>query len=131
MKRVCIALVRFYQKYLSPRKRHPSCRYTPTCSCYALEAFEKRGFFVGLALAVWRILRCNPFSPGGYDPVPDRGFGRKIKYRDLDRLAAEMRKNGEMLFDYETDDSGVGTREKYKPKKLPKYDRTGDKPKNP
>ena len=64
-----IWLIRLYQKFISPIK--PSCcRFTPTCSAYALEAFRKRGFFVGLALTVWRILRCNPFSKGGYDPVP-------------------------------------------------------------
>ena len=71
MKHLCILLVRFYQKFLSPLKR-PCCRFTPTCSQYALEAFEKRGFFVGFGLTVWRILRCNPFCPGGYDPVPEK-----------------------------------------------------------
>ncbi len=66
-----IWLVRLYQKTISPIK--PSCcRFTPTCSAYAIEAFQKRGFFIGLALTVWRILRCNPFSKGGYDPVPER-----------------------------------------------------------
>ncbi len=79
MKRVCIALIRFYQKYLSPLKSHPSCRFTPTCSAYAIEAFTKRGFFVGFALTVWRILRCNPFCAGGYDPVPESGFSNKGK----------------------------------------------------
>lgn len=63
-------MIRFYQKYLSPLKRHPSCKYVPTCSQYAIEAYEKYGFFKGTALSVWRILRCNPFSKGGYDPVP-------------------------------------------------------------
>ena len=72
MKHVCIWLIRFYQKYLSPMKRRPSCRFTPTCSAYALEAFQKRGFFVGFGLTVWRILRCNPFGKWGYDPVPER-----------------------------------------------------------
>ncbi len=70
MKKVCIKMIRFYQKYLSPLKRHPSCKYVPTCSQYAIEAYEKYGFFKGTALSVWRILRCNPFSKGGYDPVP-------------------------------------------------------------
>lgn len=74
MKYVCIALVRFYQKYLSPLKRRPCCRFTPTCSAYAVEAFQKRGFFVGIILTVWRILRCQPLCPGGYDPVPKVGF---------------------------------------------------------
>lgn len=72
MKYVCIWLIRFYQKFLSPLKRNPCCRFTPTCSAYALEAFTKRGFFVGLGLSVRRILRCNPFGAGGYDPVPPK-----------------------------------------------------------
>lgn len=69
-----MALIRFYQRYLSRQKAHPTCRFTPTCSSYALEAFDKRGFFAGLVLTVWRILRCSPLSPGGYDPVPETGF---------------------------------------------------------
>ena len=71
MKYVMIWLVRLYQKFISPIK--PSCcRFTPTCSAYAIEAFTKRGFFVGFGLTVWRILRCNPFCKGGYDPVPEK-----------------------------------------------------------
>ncbi len=73
MKHIMIALVKFYQRCISPIKP-PCCRFTPTCSAYAIEAFTKRGFFVGLILTVWRLLRCNPFSKGGYDPVPERGF---------------------------------------------------------
>ena len=73
MKRVMIAIVGWYQKHVSPYKP-PCCRFTPTCSAYALEAFEKRGFWMGLLLTVWRILRCNPFCKGGYDPVPEHGF---------------------------------------------------------
>ncbi|MBQ8207440.1 MAG: membrane protein insertion efficiency factor YidD [Clostridia bacterium] len=72
MKYICIALLRFYQKYISPLKGNPTCRFTPTCSSYAIEAFQKRGFFVGLALTVWRVLRCNPFCAGGYDGVPEK-----------------------------------------------------------
>lgn len=72
MKHVCIWLIRLYQKHLSPLKRNPCCRFTPTCSAYAIEAFTKRGFFVGFGLTVWRILRCNPFGAGGYDPVPPK-----------------------------------------------------------
>lgn len=72
MKHLCILLIRFYQRVLSPLKRTPTCRFTPTCSQYAIEAFEKRGFFVGFGLTVWRILRCNPFCRGGYDPVPEK-----------------------------------------------------------
>ena len=69
-----MALIRFYRRYLSGLKPCPTCRFTPTCSAYGLEAFEKRGFFVGFALTFWRILRCNPFSPYGHDPVPEKGF---------------------------------------------------------
>ena len=79
MKHVCIWLIRFYQKFLSPLKRRPTCRFTPTCSAYAVEAFQKRGFFVGFGLTVWRILRCNPFGKWGYDPVPERKSRGKMK----------------------------------------------------
>lgn len=81
MKYVCIWLIRFYRKCLSPLKRNPTCRFTPTCSAYALEAFMKRGFFVGLWLTVTRILRCQPFCAGGYDPVPERKHKRIPKYQ--------------------------------------------------
>ena len=68
MKRVLLSLIRGYQVYISPR--HPGCcRYTPTCSNYARMAIEKHGAIKGGLLAFWRILRCNPFSKGGYDPV--------------------------------------------------------------
>ena len=77
MKYLCIALIRFYRKFLSPLKRRPTCRFTPTCSAYALEAFQKRGFFAGMILTVTRIFRCNPFCPGGYDPVPLKGLRRE------------------------------------------------------
>ena len=81
MKYLCIALIKFYRKYLSRLKSNPTCRFTPTCSAYALEAYSKRGFIVGTILTVWRILRCNPFCAGGYDPVPEkktrRGNGDK------------------------------------------------------
>lgn len=70
--RFFIWLIKLYQKYLSPAKGVPSCRFTPTCSSYAIEALREWGAVVGLALTVWRILRCNPFGKGGYDPVPKR-----------------------------------------------------------
>ena len=69
MKNILIAMIRFYQKFLSPLK-HTTCPYTPTCSQYGLEAIQKYGAVKGSLLACWRILRCNPFSKGGYDPVP-------------------------------------------------------------
>ncbi len=74
MKYLCIWLIRFYRKCLSGLKRQPTCRFTPTCSAYALEAYTRRGFFVGSLLTAWRILRCQPFSKGGYDPVPEKGL---------------------------------------------------------
>ena len=72
MKRVFIYLIRLYQKYIAPLKSKPSCRFVPTCSQYAIEALETHGFFKGSYLAIYRILRCNPFCRGGYDPVPEK-----------------------------------------------------------
>jgi len=70
LKKVMICMVKFYQRNLSGLKGYSSCKYFPTCSQYAIEAIEKYGPFKGGRLAIWRILRCNPFSKGGYDPVP-------------------------------------------------------------
>ena len=70
MKIILIKIIRFYQKYLSALKGRETCIYTPTCSQYAIEAIEKHGVLKGGLLAAWRILRCNPFSNRGYDPVP-------------------------------------------------------------
>ena len=67
--RLLILPIRFYQRYISPLKP-ATCRFTPTCSQYAIEAIRKHGPFKGLALAIWRILRCNPWGGSGYDPVP-------------------------------------------------------------
>lgn len=69
MKKILIFLIRCYQKYLSPLK-NTKCPYYPSCSQYGLEAVEKYGAVKGGFLAIWRIIRCNPFSKGGYDPVP-------------------------------------------------------------
>jgi len=70
LRKLMIALIRGYQRYLSPWKRYGICKYYPTCSQYAIEAIEKYGAWRGGLLAAWRVLRCNPFSKGGYDPVP-------------------------------------------------------------
>jgi uncharacterized protein len=59
-----------YRRFLSPLKPVPSCRFHPTCSAYAVDAIEVHGAIRGLALAIWRLLRCHPFHPGGFDPVP-------------------------------------------------------------
>ena len=71
MSKILIAFVRVYQYTLSPLLG-PRCRYYPSCSNSAVEALREHGAVRGLGLATWRILRCNPFSNGGYDPVPPR-----------------------------------------------------------
>lgn len=68
MKKILISLIKFYKAYISPLTS-PKCKYIPTCSQYALDAIEKYGAIKGGCMALFRILRCNPFSKGGYDPV--------------------------------------------------------------
>lgn len=70
MKKILIALVKFYQKAISPYKGGACCRFTPTCSEYAIQALEKYGAIKGLWLSIKRILKCHPFHKGGYDPLP-------------------------------------------------------------
>lgn len=69
LKNICLFLIDFYRKFISPYKR-PCCRFYPTCSNYAYEAYLKYGFFKGIYLSLRRILKCHPFHKGGYDPVP-------------------------------------------------------------
>lgn len=85
MRQIFIWVILFYQKYLSPLKS-TKCPYFPSCSQYGLEAVRQYGAIRGGLLSMWRILRCNPFSKGGYDPVPsinsDNSNGKKeIKLR--------------------------------------------------
>jgi uncharacterized protein len=68
--RIAAAPIVVYRRFLSPLKPVPTCRFHPTCSAYAVDAIEVHGAIRGLALAVWRLLRCHPFHPGGFDPVP-------------------------------------------------------------
>jgi putative membrane protein insertion efficiency factor len=68
IKTALLGLIRLYQMFLSPLKG-PTCRFIPTCSEYACEAIRQYGPFKGFWLGLWRILRCHPFHPGGYDPV--------------------------------------------------------------
>ncbi|MCX6372472.1 MAG: membrane protein insertion efficiency factor YidD [Actinobacteria bacterium] len=71
MNRILIAFIKVYQYTMSPLLG-PRCRYYPSCSNYAVDALREHGAVRGLGLATWRLLRCNPFSNGGYDPVPPR-----------------------------------------------------------
>ncbi|MBD3426940.1 MAG: membrane protein insertion efficiency factor YidD [Candidatus Omnitrophica bacterium] len=71
MKQALIAFIRAYKKVISPLFIR-SCRFYPTCSDYAIEAIRKHGTIKGSAMSVWRLLRCNPFSRGGFDPVSEK-----------------------------------------------------------
>jgi putative membrane protein insertion efficiency factor len=68
VRRASVALIRVYRRYISPMLP-ASCRYTPSCSLYTLQAIEKYGLLRGGLMGTWRLLRCHPFSKGGFDPV--------------------------------------------------------------
>lgn len=93
MKYLVLALIKFYRKFISPLFP-PKCKYYPTCSCYAMDAVKKFGAVRGSALAVWRILRCNPWSMGGIDYVPDK-FTFKVKKFDYSALEKNTKENEE------------------------------------
>jgi putative membrane protein insertion efficiency factor len=84
LKQLLILIIKIYKIFISPLLPS-SCRFYPTCSSYALEAIESFGAFEGSILAIKRILRCHPFNPGGYDPVP--------KKEELLELKLQRRKN--------------------------------------
>ena len=71
VRRAVVALLRFYQRFLSPLLP-AACRFHPTCSEYAVQAVETHGLLRGTGMSAWRLARCQPFSTGGYDPVPPR-----------------------------------------------------------
>jgi putative membrane protein insertion efficiency factor len=81
--KLLIAFIRVYQYTLSPLLG-PRCRYYPSCSNYAVDALREHGALRGLGLATWRLLRCNPFSNGGYDPVPPRHRGCEHEHCEPD-----------------------------------------------
>lgn len=83
MKRILVYFIKFYQKNISPYKR-TTCPYYPSCSAYGLEAIEKHGAIMGGVLALWRILRCNPFSKGGCDQVPEKINIRNFRRKKID-----------------------------------------------
>ena len=72
MKNVLLACLSGYKKFVSPRLGN-NCRFVPTCSEYAMQAVESHGAAKGSLLAIWRVMRCNPFGKAGYDPVPPKG----------------------------------------------------------
>lgn len=76
IKYLLTAFIKFYRKHVTHILKS-NCIFTPTCSAYALEALKKRNVFIAMILIIWRILRCNPFNKGGYDPVPDSKFQKK------------------------------------------------------
>jgi uncharacterized protein len=70
--RLVLLPIEAYRRLVSPLKAVPSCRFHPTCSTYAAQAVQEHGALMGLWLGVWRVLRCHPWNPGGFDPVPPR-----------------------------------------------------------
>jgi len=90
IKALFILPIKGYQKFISPLKR-PCCRFSPSCSQYAIEAILEWGVIIGILLAFWRILRCNPFSKGGEDPVPEN----KLKRRFLENMRLKKAKRFE------------------------------------
>ncbi|MBQ9745168.1 MAG: membrane protein insertion efficiency factor YidD [Clostridia bacterium] len=87
MKKILKFFIKLYRKFLSPILPQ-SCRFEPSCSQYALEALDKHGVIKGTILSVYRVLRCNPFCRGGYDPVPD-----KFTFKRQELKAVEQEEN--------------------------------------
>lgn len=69
LNKIILLLIKFYRKVISPYTP-PTCRFTPTCSEYSYQAFQKYNFFKALKLSILRVLKCHPFHPGGHDPLP-------------------------------------------------------------
>ena len=88
LKSLLVGSIHFYQRAISAH-RPPACRFTPTCSAYAIEAIERFGVLKGTGLAVWRILRCNPWGGHGYDPVPEKKPNKRGKQPSLPPGAAD------------------------------------------
>lgn len=88
LRRVVLVPIVLYQRVISPAIPR-RCKYEPTCSRYAVEAISRYGVVRGLLLAGWRLLRCNPFSYGGYDPVDAQGLFRRSRRGARERTSAE------------------------------------------
>lgn len=91
MKKLLILMVKGYQRFISPMFP-PSCRYSPTCSSYMIQALSKHGAFKGLLMGIARILRCHPFVKGGYDPVPEH-FSLRRNTKAAEAYREEMHLN--------------------------------------
>jgi|ERR1700689_335971 hypothetical protein len=94
MRSLALRGLRLYKRWISP-SFPPSCRYTPTCSEYAIEAVELHGAVRGTMLAAWRVLRCHPLAKGGLDPVPQLGAGDRFRPNFFRRDAACRVSRGE------------------------------------
>jgi putative membrane protein insertion efficiency factor len=81
MNKLIIKLIDLYKQ--RTKDKNPTCRYHPTCSSYAKQSFQKHNFFYASILSIWRILRCNPLSKGGYDPVPKTRKEKRIEQNEL------------------------------------------------
>jgi putative membrane protein insertion efficiency factor len=90
MKTIMLEMVKFYRSWISPFLPG-SCRFVPTCSAYAQDAIERHGTWKGTALTVLRLLKCHPFHPGGYDPVPDPMDNSKLPLDKLEVLSRGRR----------------------------------------
>ena len=88
MKKILKFFIKLYRKFISPILPQ-SCRFTPSCSEYAIEAIDKFGAIRGTILATYRILRCNPFCRGGYDPVPDKFTFKRQEMKREDTVEEE------------------------------------------
>ena len=89
MKTILMLLIKFYRSAISPYLPK-ACRFTPTCSVYAIEAIGRFGAIRGSLLSMYRILRCNPFCRGGYDPVPERFTFKRQRQEETTQLKEEQ-----------------------------------------
>jgi putative membrane protein insertion efficiency factor len=95
LRRIATLPVRFYRRFISPLKP-PLCRFRPTCSEYTIQALESHGVFIGTTLALWRLLRCQPFGKPGFDPVPAKGhaFQRNSTHHSHEHCGSIKRSAG-------------------------------------
>ncbi len=103
-----LLFIRFYRKCISPLFP-PTCRFEPSCSRYGLEAFQTHAFFKAIWLTVWRILRCNPFNPGGFDPVPPAGGKRTASAQERGSKQLDSGGNRHAEGGQGQDELGMGT----------------------